>query len=132
MTFLSTPEKKIAKAGKSVGKALSVFENAAAKLEQSSAELLAVAETLDEQAGDLLSLADRSYDDNVVTAQVAYDAAVKAAEDAYDSAVNTANAVATLLEEDADTLIARAVETENAAFHAQAQADNVRSLLKVA
>lgn len=115
------PEKQVAKAGKQVGKALAVFVDAADKLDAASAQHLSVADQLQEQASSLLVQADTDYMKMYADAEAAFDAAVEAAE-----------RHASQLEAQAEVLLSRKGEVEQAAFDAQVQADNVRSLLAVA
>lgn len=104
------PTKQTAKAGKRVGKALSIFETAAAELEVASAEHLAVRDKLVDDAEVVLADAGKAYVD-----------ALQAADKAYEKAWFTADLLGEL-----------AGEAETDATNAQLQADNLRKLLVTA
>lgn len=115
-----TPEKRVARAGKKVSKALSVFEVAADQLDKASAEHLAAASDYEAQAATVENLAHEDYE-----------AALIAAENVYQQAVAKAGADKRgdlALVAELETLADDALDRAEAA---QGQADNLRKLLAV-
>lgn len=115
-----TPEAKVARAGKRVGKAVTVFTKAVDELDAAAAEQIAVADDYAVQAGVQEDVAYTSYHEACDAAEQAYNDAVALAKDVKRAQLAEVNRLSELSH-----------ATFDQAETTQEQADKLRSLLVV-